>query len=92
MFYHRSMSYKLMLSYEQKHNIKFDWVVLVRLDAAWLEPVLPITAYNSDRVWLTETGYDLFNDQFMLIPRQYSDYIYDLNTKVEKGVYCLGKD
>ena len=92
MFYHRSMSYKLMLAYEQEHNITFDWVVLTRLDAAWLEPVLDITAYNSDRVWLTETGIDLFNDQFMLIPRQYSDHIYDLNTKVEKGVYCLGKD
>ena len=91
MFYHRSMSYKLMLSYEQEHNVTFDWVVLTRLDAAWLEPVLSITAYNSDRVWLTETGIDLFNDQFMLIPRQYSDHIYDLDTKVEKGVYCLGK-
>ena len=92
MFYHRSMSYKLMLAYEQEHNVTFDWVVLTRLDAAWLEPVLHITAYNSDRVWLTETGIDLFNDQFMLIPRRYSDHIYDLNTKVEKGVYCLGKD
>jgi hypothetical protein len=37
-----------------------------------------------------ETGYDFFNDQFMLIPRQYSDYLYDLNTKATKKVYCLG--
>lgn len=27
----------------------------------------------------------------MLIPRKFSDYLYDLNTKVvQKGVYCLG--
>ena len=27
----------------------------------------------------------------MLIPRKFSDYIYDLDTKVvQKGVYCLG--
>ena len=36
-------------------------------------------------------GYVLLNDQFMLIPRKFSDYLYDLNTKVvQKGVYCLG--
>ena len=26
----------------------------------------------------------------MLVPRQFSDYLYDLNTKVHKNVYCLG--
>ena len=91
MYYHRCMAYKAVLKYEQEHNMKFDWVVLVRLDAQWLDPVLPIESYASDRVWLTETGYVLLNDQFMLIPRQFSDYLYDLDTKVEqKGVYCLG--
>ncbi len=90
MFYHRCMAYKMATKYEQEHNIVFDWVVLVRLDATWLEPVLPIASYARDRVWLTETGYDLFNDQFMLIPRRFSDYLYDLNSKVQKGVYCLG--
>eukprot|EP01036_Dinobryon_divergens_P031159 gene31159-40515_t len=90
MFFHRCMAYKLMLQYEKDNDIRFDWVVLVRLDALWLEPVLPISAYNPDRVWITETGFDLFNDQFMLIPRQFSDYLYDLNTKVTQDVYCLG--
>lgn len=90
MFYHRCMAYKLMTKYEKDNNLRFDWVVLVRLDAIWLEPVLPITSYQNDRVWITETGFDLFNDQFMLIPRAHSDYIYDLNTKVEPDVYCLG--
>ena len=42
MFFHRCMAYKLALQYEKEHDIRFDWVVLVRLDAAWLEPVLPI--------------------------------------------------
>ena len=90
MFFHRCMAYRMVLKYELAHQMKFDWVVLVRLDAAWLEPVLPIEAYAKDRVWITETGYDRFNDQFMLIPRQFSDYLYDLNTKVRKEVYCLG--
>jgi hypothetical protein len=90
MFFHRCMAYKLMLQYEKENDIRFDWVVLVRLDALWLEPVLPISVFNEDRVWITETGFDLFNDQFMLIPRQFSDYLYDLNTKVTKDVYCLG--
>lgn len=90
MFFHRCMAYRMVTDYEHANNMKFDWVVLVRLDAAWLEPVLPIGAYYSDRVWVTETGYDVFNDQFMLIPRQFSDYLYDLNTKVHKDVYCLG--
>ena len=31
MFYHRCMSYRLMLRYEKEHNTSFDWVVLVRL-------------------------------------------------------------
>ena len=31
MYYHRCMSYKLMRKYEQEHDIRFDWVVLVRL-------------------------------------------------------------
>ena len=53
-------------------------------DAAWLEPVMPVTSFASDRVWVTETGYVLFNDQFMLIPRQFSDYLYDLNTKASR--------
>ena len=45
MFYHRCMAYKLATRYEIDHGIRFDWVVLVRLDAAWLEPVLPIEVY-----------------------------------------------
>ena len=90
MFFHRCQAYKLALEYEQENDMKFDWVVLVRVDAAWLEPILPIDAYQNDRVWVTETGYEVFNDQFMLIPRQFSDYLYDFNTKVNKNVYCLG--
>lgn len=90
MFFHRCEAYKLMLRYEKEHNVRFDWVVLGRVDAGWIEPILPINAYDNDRVWITETGYDRFNDQFMLIPRQFSDYLYDLDTKVKKGVYCLG--
>jgi len=90
MFFHRCQAYKLALEYEKENNMRFDWVVLVRVDAAWLEPILPIDAYMNDRVWVTETGYDVFNDQFMLIPRQFSDYLYDFNTKVNKNVYCLG--
>jgi len=90
MYYHRCMGYRLAMDYEQEHHIRFDWVALIRLDAAWLEPIFPIEYYANDRVWLTETGYVAFNDQFMLIPRQYSDYIYDLNTKVNESVYCLG--
>eukprot|EP01034_Spumella_vulgaris_P037000 gene37000-45640_t len=35
--------------YEIQHNIKFDWVVLVRLDAAWVEPVMPIETFANDR-------------------------------------------
>eukprot|EP01034_Spumella_vulgaris_P025288 gene25288-31726_t len=49
--------------------MKFDWVVLARLDAQWLDPLPHISSYNNDRVWLTETGYQMLNDQFMLIPR-----------------------
>jgi hypothetical protein len=90
MFFHRCMAYRMVLEYEKNHNIRFDWVALTRLDAAWLEPVLPIELFTNDRVWLTETGYVPFNDQFMLIPRQYADYLYDLDTKVDPFVYCLG--
>jgi hypothetical protein len=90
MYFHRCLAYRMALAYEMRHNITFDWVVLVRLDAMWLVPVLPIESYPNDRVWLTETGFVPFNDQFMLIPRQFSDYLYDLNTKVRKDVYCLG--
>lgn len=90
MFYHRCMAYLLALKYEHDHGIKFDWVVLVRLDAAWLEPVLPIRYYDPNTVWITETGYVPLNDQFMLIPRKYSDYLYDLDTKLQPNVYCLG--
>ena len=43
---------------------------------------MPVTSFSSDRLWVTETGFVLFNDQFMLIPRQFSDYMYDLDTKV----------
>lgn len=90
MFFHRCMAYRMVLEYEKEHDMRFDWVALIRLDAAWLEPVFPIEQYSPDRVWLTETGYVPFNDQFMLIPREYADYIYDLNTKVDPKVYCLG--
>ena len=49
------MAYRMVQRYEAAQNMRFDWVVLVRLDAQWLDPVLPIEAYASDRVWLTET-------------------------------------
>jgi hypothetical protein len=90
MFFNRVMGYRLVLNYEKEHQMKFDWVVLIRLDAAWSGPVNPIEDYSKDRVWLTETGYVAFNDQFMLIPRQYSDYLFSLDTKVDRRVYCLG--
>lgn len=90
MFFQRCMGYKLVQAYEREHHMTFDWVVLIRLDAGWSGPVLPIESYSKDRVWLTETGYVAYNDQFMLIPRQYSDYLFDLNTKVDRRVYCLG--
>ena len=45
---------------------------------------MPVTSFSNDRVWVTETGYVLFNDQFMLIPRQFSDYLYDLDTKASR--------
>jgi hypothetical protein len=50
MYYHRCTAYKMMLEYEVENKMTFDWVVLVRLDAAWLEPVLPIHVYKPDRV------------------------------------------
>lgn len=90
MFFHRCMAYRMVVEYEKKHNMRFDWVALTRLDAAWLEPVVPIEMFTKDRVWLTETGYVPFNDQFMLIPREFADYLYDLDTKVTPKVYCLG--
>jgi hypothetical protein len=91
MFFHRSMAYSMMQAWEKEHEMRFDWVVLIRLDAVWVEPVMPIQYYANDRVWLTETGYIAFNDQFMLIPRQYSDFLYDFKSKVEdNSVYCLG--
>ena len=55
MYYHRCMAYRMVQRYEAAQNMRFDWVVLVRLDAQWLDPVLPIEAYANDRVWLTET-------------------------------------
>jgi hypothetical protein len=90
MFYHRCMAYRLAKEFEAKQSWRFDWVVLVRLDAGWLEPVLPIQYWSNDRVWLTETGFVPYNDQFMLIPRQFSDYLYNLDTKARLPVYCLG--
>ena len=90
MFFHRCMAYKMAQKYEKSHNIRFDWVVLVRLDAAWLDHMPPIETYSPDRAWISEIGYALLNDQFMLIPRQYSDYVYSLDAKIQKGVYCLG--
>ena len=57
MFYHRSMAYKLAMRYERDHRMTFDWAVLVRLDASWLEPVMPIHQFRNDRVYATKTGY-----------------------------------
>ncbi len=54
MYYHRCMTYKMVTAYEKEHRIKFDWVIMARLDTMWLEPLLPISFYRNDRVWLTE--------------------------------------
>eukprot|EP01038_Epipyxis_sp_PR26KG_P010502 gene10502-14113_t len=90
MFFQRSMSYRMVLEYEKNHNMIFDWVVLVRLDAGWLDPILPINNYQNDRVWITETAFDGLNDQFMMIPRQFSDYVYNLDSKIKRNIYCVG--
>lgn len=50
--------------------------MLIRLDAAWLEPVLPVRYYNPNSLWITETGYVPYNDQFILTPCEYARYIY----------------
>ena len=90
MYFQRCMTYKMVLAYDKEHNIRFDWVIMARLDAMWLAPIFPINFYANDRAWLTEQGFTPINDQFMMIPRQYSDYMFDLETKVQEGVYCIG--
>lgn len=96
MYYNRYMAYRMAQLYEVSHAMKFDWVVLARLDAMWLDPISPIDRYANDRAWLMETGFVLLNDQFMLVPRRYSDHIFSLEEKISgsiglnKPVYCLG--
>jgi hypothetical protein len=61
MLFQRAMAYRMVTSYEKSHHSSsfiFDWVVLSRLDTAWLRPVLPIHLILNSHVWLphAETG------------------------------------
>lgn len=47
MYYNRYKSFMQVPSYEKMHNIEFQWVVHVRLDAIWGEPVQPVFFWNS---------------------------------------------
>ena len=55
-FYHQSKGYQMVTNYEKEHKLKFDWVVAADLNSAWVRPVMPISMYRSDRVWLPERG------------------------------------
>lgn len=47
MYYNRHKAFMQMPVYEQLHGIEFQWVVHVRLDALWGEPVQPVFFWNS---------------------------------------------
>ncbi len=51
------------------YSYRFDWIVLVPLDSAWLEPILPIEAYSEENVWLSDTGmYRIVDVLYMCVP------------------------
>lgn len=42
MYFNRQKSYQQVLTYEREHNMTFSWVVHVRFDSVWGEPVQPV--------------------------------------------------
>lgn len=47
MYYNRYKSYQRVLDYEKEYQMNFTWVVHVRLDSVWGEPIQPVTFWSS---------------------------------------------
>ena len=47
MYYNRYKSYEQVLTYENEHEMQFNWVIHARLDFFWGESILPIVYWMS---------------------------------------------
>jgi len=90
MYFNRWSAYNLALEYEKKIGVKYTWIVHCRFDASWIEPILPIMFWSSDRVWVPDCWFEDTVDTFALIPRKYSDAYFSVNDLVAPGAMCLG--
>lgn len=47
MYYNRYKAYEQIFQYEKEHQMQFTWVVHVRLDSIWGEPILPVSYWST---------------------------------------------
>ena len=90
MYFNRYRSYKMMLERERSLLQHYRWVVHVRLDAAFGEPLRPYYFWPYSKVWVPDSWWCPVPDTFALIPRGRADDFFSIDNLVSPGVMCLG--
>ena len=103
MYGNRAAAFELALKHEERMNIQYTYVVHVRLDCTWFEPVPPLHTWydppqessdtNSEPfkgIWVKDRWFYPPPDTFAVMPRALAEDYFSLDNLVYPGVMCLG--
>ena len=90
MYFHRWASFRMATEYEAEHGVRFDWVVMARMDMLWGSPIKHNSLWAPDKVWMMSHWQVAIPDGFALIPRRFAEAFFSMETLVRPGVFCLG--
>ena len=83
MYFHRWASYRMVADYEAAQGVRFDWVVMARMDMLWGSPIQHISYWASDKIWMMSQWQLAIPDGFALIPRQFVEAYFSMENPSE---------
>ena len=80
-FYERWQVNTMRQQYEREHGVRFAWVLMLRPDVVYLDPLPELANVSQDHVsvldWHDSDGNGV-NDRFAILPRRLADVYFDL--------------
>jgi len=91
MYFNRWKNYDSLVKLEHKNGWRFDLVMHLRFDIMWGAPIKPAQFFISKKkVFVHSSYFENVPDTWAIMPRQYSDGFFDIESFVSPGIMCLG--
>merc|ERR1719320_325681 len=86
------MNYNNMIEFELDNSWKFDLVMHLRFDMMWGAPLNHAADFfvQKQKVFVHSMYFKNVPDTWAIIPRQFTDAYFDIESFISPGVMCLG--